>query len=637
MNFLRKKAKKKRIVWVERLGILDVIIFLFQQVFSNIIVHYDEFKISNSCKLLLTIFKKLKKYQFFIPANLSLNTKDSHGYAMYYQLESNLNICVEEFCRSYIPKEPDRFRKILKCYLAGLLFQGITFITMVESKIATLYKENHEIFIVRKPGNFLLIRFYKSKGLEIKQSFGFGECLKIIIRPFVKIAVMIFSQFIQGTKVKTNIKNIRPSVWVEYTMEEASDRRMNRWSDYVKDNRFDMVYYMDRIDSPVSKEAIKTCKENKFKWIDVLKLYKIKRLSCKEYSEILGQLLRLNLRQPLWFHCYKLQFSFYFKLFHSIYKHFQVKILIQHQNSSWIQGVQAIAIESVGGIMLGFEWSSYIYDLQPTHLTPQHISFFWGKISYLLSQNKGLMSRYVLPSGISILSTKYSSNQFQEFFNKFNLTISIFDSSVTYDIYQTPETLDKFYMTILKMLEENPEWGVIIKSKNWNSDGLSFLPNGKTIISKIKSLIEKKKLLFCDKWLSPLKVAAHVDINVCYSINSAGIIVGMEGYRAIHWDCSGWLKYPIYNDPDQQIVYLSLEEIKQAIVKVSKGDKSIGDFAAWKQKFNYFDDFKGPERIGKFIQNFMDEVIRTGNASHSLDLTVQKYLKENQISEDWTI
>ncbi|GAH88600.1 unnamed protein product, partial [marine sediment metagenome] len=132
----------------------------------------------------------------------------------------------------------------------------------------------------------------------------------------------------------------------------------------------------------------------------------------------------------------------------------------------------------------------------------------------------------------------------------------------------------------------------------------------------------------------PVIAAVHTDLSVCYGINSAGIIAGLYGCNAIHWDCTGWLGFPIYKYKDQKIFFSSTNEIKNAVKKFAKGDKSIGDFSKWRKKVNYFDDFRGKERMVQFIDYFMEEIIKTCDREHSLQFAVKKYMDKNGIPDD---
>lgn len=623
----------KKIIWVEKLGIAEIILLLIKYFFSDITVRYDEHRVSTLVKRFLNLLGKLNVSMNMHPANLSLNKKDSKGYALKYQMEENLNICLEGFCRHYIPDEPEWFKRMSKSYLGSFLSHRISFITMIEAKSGDLKGIKHEIFIVRHPVNSLVMKYYQQKGFNIKQSFSVRGYFVIIIKPIYYFFMTLLSQIV-GRKVRSNIDNIRPSIWVEYLWIYARGVKTTLafWKDYVNEINYDLVYYMDRKDAPVSKEAINVSEQHGFKWMDCQKIYNLAQLSFTDINEILSQFIKYKYIHPIWFNFFLLESLVLFKLYRSVYDRFQVKILIQHQELTWRQGIQARAVESAGGIMLGFHWSNFPFYTEPQHLTPQQVYFVWGKMMYDWVQRKGNTSRYILSSGLWIMGNEQKPEQLNDFTAEVNFIISIFDSSVGYNTYQSTNTLSQFYLEILNLFGNNLTWGGIIKSKNTIAELLA-LPNGKKILSKIKCLSEQKRLVFLSKWLSPVTASAYADLSVCYGLNSAGIVASIHGHPAIHWDCSGWLRHPFYKKPNQKILYPSFNEFKEAIVKASKGDKTIGDFSAWRQYFNYFNDFRAPARVGRFIQDFMEKVRKTDNTEHSLDFAVKKYIDENKVED----
>jgi len=185
-------------------------------------------------------------------------------------------------------------------------------------------------------------------------------------------------------------------------------------------------------------------------------------------------------------------------------------------------------------------------------------------------------------------------------------------------------------------LEENPQFAAIIKSKKPDLiEVLTNIQGGKNIVSKIKYFIKQKRIIILDKKLfNPVFAAMQADLSVCYGINSAGIIAGLYGCNVIHWDCAGLLEFPIYKDKDQKIIFSSTNEIKNAVRESAKGDKSIGDFSKWRKKINYFDDFRGKERMVQFIDCFMEEIMKTCDREHSLKFAVKKYIDKNGIPND---
>jgi hypothetical protein len=151
----------------------------------------------------------------------------------------------------------------------------------------------------------------------------------------------------------------------------------------------------------------------------------------------------------------------------------------------------------------------------------------------------------------------------------------------------------------------------------------------------MKAMIENGKVVYLDRIYSPVTASAIADILVCYGLNSAGVIAGAHGHRAVHWDCSGWIHHSIYRDPEQKIVYQDLDKLEEALYKASVGDASIGDFSKWRKAFNYFDDENAGARVGGFIQSYMEDVIKSGDAMQSLDKAVKKYIKDNNVGDDF--
>jgi hypothetical protein len=201
--------------------------------------------------------------------------------------------------------------------------------------------------------------------------------------------------------------------------------------------------------------------------------------------------------------------------------------------------------------------------------------------------------------------------------------IAIFDSSVGYLVHQSAENLSKFYLEILGILEDNSSFSGIIKSKSSYLTDLRHLPGGEEIVSKMEMLEKQGRLRFLD-WTrySPVDAAEAADLSVCFGLNSAGIIAGLLGLKAVHWDCTGWLKHPIYQDEGQKVVFATLSGIRQAVLQAAAGDQTVGDFHKWRKWINHFDDCAGRERIMHFINLHMSS--SEGDIT-KLNSTVKKY------------
>lgn len=633
MQYRKNTGEEKNVIWIEKIGLIITVKLQVLGFFSNTIVRYNEHHISFLCKKYFRLLRKTDICKNFNPANLSLDKKDSKGYALSYKVHKSIDICVEKFCQQYISNKPEWFKKMTKTYLAFSLLSRITFITMVESEIEEKLDQKNVLYLFRHPLNSTFIPFYTKKGLTIKESYNLIEHIRFFLKPLKVIFAILLSK-ITSYKIKTNISKINPAIWVEHVHKEVVD--FTFWKYFIKTKDVDIVCYLDRKDTPPVSEITSEIEKDGLKWIDAQRfsLIKASNFSLSDLKESI-KILFVSSNLPNWFKTFRFEENVLFLLYKSVFKRFQVKILIQHQDTSWQQATQAMAIESVGGIMIGFHWSNFVL-IVSQHLTPQHVYFVWGKIYFDWIQQKSNTCRYILPSGLWITIDDGRLENLNNLSKEVKFKLCIFDSSVEYYLHQTPHSLSKFYLKIIKLLENNTSWCGIVKSKNWrNIDDLVFLPKGNEIVSRMNLLVNQNRLFVLDKTTSPVTAASYANLSVGYGLNSAVIVSAIHGYRGVHWDCSGWLKHPFYKDPTQKFIYQSLNELEEAIISASKGDKSIGDFSKWRQKLNYFDDLNAPERIGKFIQDFMDEVIKTDDGKHSMDFAVKKYIEENGIKDDF--
>ncbi len=624
---------KRTLIWVERLCFLDAVYLFLQSLFADIAICYDENKISNASRRLLGLFRPLGLNNKFVPAGLSLEKRDSGGCAINYQMETNLEAVLEGLCKKYFSKEPEKFCRMIKSYLSVDLFYRCTFITMVEYSSEFASGQFGSIFyITRSPFNEAIKDFYEKKGYSIRESIINFSSIKYYLRPFYLTAKLLLAKC-GFKKTRSNISAVRPSLWIEYCRDLFFDIAF--WKESVNAKDFDIAYYLDRDDDPDITKATKDLESKGLKWVYLhfSSLVAAAGLSLRTILGLIKDSFFSFFRFPAWRWVFFFERKMWFCLFKEVYKKFKVKLLIQHQEFGWIQQVQVEALEAAGGIMVGFHWSNFPYSLEPFHLTPEHVYFVWGKANREWAQKKGNTCQYILPSGVWISNNK-KQEQLESFSKNFEFTIAIFDSSVAYNIYLSAGSMAQFYLTVLGLIENNSRWGGIIKSKNWNLNELGYLAGGKEVVKKITELIESKKLVFLDRYTSPLIASAHARLSACFSLNSAGILAGIHGHRAIHWDCSGWLHNWLYKEKGQKIIYPELDGFIEAIIKASKGDNEIGDFSRWRNKFNYFDDFQASKRVGSFIQNYMDGILK-GAGNNILDSVAKIYIEKNRIREDF--
>ena len=628
-NSIRRRTS---IIWIQQIRFVDLLVFILRSLFNKVIVYYDEKAVSPSVENFLSILAQIGFRDIFQKAFLTFDKSSIGEPSLYYRIRDELNQCLEDICNKYGLEGDERLKKMVKCYLCDSVGSRINFINMVREKIDAkgMSKDaGHKIYIPRHTLNVFLKRFYERQGLAIKESGIVSENFGIILRVFAYFAIIIYGKFFYRG-IFTNVKEFKPAVWVEYANNDIVDFCF--WQNGVDRDKTEIVNFLFRSDSP--KNIIQIMEERGEKWVDAHFL-PVLRMSGINLNQIVGAMKRLFKD----INDYPLILAYLFFLnqinyliYRAVFRKFQVRVLIQHHDTSWLQDMWARAMEDAGGILLNFHWSNYPTIMTPSHLFSYHVFFLWGEAICSVVQEGGHNCKYILPSGLSIVDDGDEAG-IESFPREVSFVIALFDSSAAYNIHQTKETLSIFYLRILELLEKRPSWGLIVKSKNWDVDGLESLPAGDLIVQKLKHLMGAGRALVLSPSSSPVTAASQANLSVCYGLNSAGIVAAVHGQKAIHWDCSGWHNHPFYKDREQKFIFRDLDEIEAVIIRASKGDATIGDFSRWRKSYNYFDDFNASHRVGSFIQDFINEMDSHHNVDVALQAAVDKYMKENQVTE----
>jgi len=217
-----KGPKYKKVIWVEKLNILHVLFFIIENLYCNIEIRYDEHQISYFVQKILRLVKKKNISPEFLPAVLSLGQKDEKGYALEYYKQDDLLNSLELFCNVNIPKEPKWMRYMIRCYLTSYLDSRIAFITMVKKQMSQMKNCEHEMFIISNFANYIIINYFKEKGIKIRQFSPIISYFRIImIPPYLIIRTLLFQIF--SKKIIGNIQHndTKPSVWFQYQGKSA--------------------------------------------------------------------------------------------------------------------------------------------------------------------------------------------------------------------------------------------------------------------------------------------------------------------------------------------------------------------------------------------------------------------------------
>lgn len=626
------------VIFAEELRFIDTILIVLYSVYRQTIVRYDEHRTSRAARKALALLENKATRIRFVPLNLSLEKREPWGATLSYLVDAKLRKLCNVICQTLISSESRSFQNMVKCYLSSVLRNRVVFIESSKREIADGIKEHTRNIILIKHDfcNRALTVGARDKNYTIKQMFYNRTDVINLLRSFYRMFVYVRSRF-RHPKARTNIDEVRPAIWVQYDDGFDSFVDTSFWRKGLGEREFDIVFYLDRSDTPCRDDITKNIEDNGYRWIDLHKPHNAVPKEDLCLSLMLQRMLGSCLKKgPFWLRLFRLQYEEQLFMQTAIYRHFSTRMLVQNLDNYWGQEVQARALEAVGGILMGFHWSNYPCVMTPLHLFPHHVFFVWGQIIRDNLEAGDHTCRYILPSGMWIgLDTRTDTGGLRTFRAEHPFVLSVFDSSTAYNIHQTPSALSEFFLRILSLLEGHSSWAAVLKSKNQDLGGLRRLPAGDDIVSRLMKLLEDGRVIIPDITMSPVTVAQYTDLSVCYGLNSAGIVVGCHGYRAVHWDCSGWRKHPFYAHTENNIIFETLESLDDAVVRASMGDMSVGDFSFWKRSFNHFPGDGAIERIGTFVNDYMQSASGGEDGSEALDRAVERFVYTNEIEESF--
>ncbi|MCM2303301.1 MAG: hypothetical protein NDJ72_01250 [Elusimicrobia bacterium] len=623
---------RKTVVWIERLTVPTLIGLWIESRFLPRDIRYDEHRVTVAAGRILDRLAGAGLASCFHPAGLTLAAKDAAGLALNYRREEELDRLCESFCARHLQNRPLRYRRAVKSYLCDALMWKATFIVMVEAAAAAIPAADHVLHLARHPANDLVIGHDAWPGFHWRESLSPRGILRIAGAPSILFARMLLT-FLRGPAVAPGLARIRPAVWVEYYEANLGSVSWTFWRSKVDASSFDLVYYLDRRDSECDSRTTSAIEAQGFRWVDGHTPWRLARPTPHDFLDALRALRSAGPRAPLWLRLFDLEFVLLTRMWGAVFARFQTRLLIQHQEFSWRQAPQAQGLERAGGRMIGFHWSEFQFLTEPIHLNPEHLFFVWGRNHHRWLEGKGHDCLNILPCGLWILPQDSVTQSIRGRLAGMRFTLALFDSSHDYNIFLSAGQLSEFLLAMLSLLEEQPLWKAVLKPKSL--DGYARLPRGQEILTRIDLLSKGGRLLLLEPGVTPMTAALAADLSVCFGLNSAGVVSGAFGARAVHWDCSGWGLHPLYADPAQRLVYQTLPLLKEAILAAAGGDKTIGDFSRWRAMINHFDDRHADRRVGRWIMSYMAKLERGLPAEDAMREAVAEYRAEHGIDDSF--
>lgn len=598
------------VLWAERLGLFDAAWLALRAAATGEEVRYDEHRASVHGLRLAGPFG-------FTPARLTLARAGENGAPLNDRRESFLEAALEKFARGRLAERPARLRSAFRAYFAGKLVARATFLVMAEAAAKAMPEREHRYFIVSHPANILLREVF---GGRLVERPALTEALRQLAAPLVLIARAAWAGLTRPA-VRSNLTG-KPAIWVEYYPDDIGGYISRAfWKDRVDRDRWDLAFCVDHAETPCDDATIRRIEDFGMRWIDARRPWRLAGLSAGEALALAGLLLRPGL--PWWVRAFEVHYEATTAVWAAVFKRHRVRLLTQHLELEWKPVAQAEALERAGGAMFGLHWSDFPFLTEPTHPTPEHVFFVWGATNKRWLEGKGHATRHILPCGLWLPSNPCKTAEIKSRLGPSDFTLAVFDSSYSYDIFYSAEMLAAFLDEILSLLESRPAWKAVFKPKN----ALLYetLPGGPALMGRLRALEAAGRVLILERFVSPIDAALACDLSVCFGFNSAGVVAGARGARAVHWDAAGWTRHPLRAEPGQRVVYPSLTALRKAI-ETAPDDTAIGDFSRWRRLSDHFGDDNAAERVGTWVEEAMQ---------FGVDEASDRYMKRHRVGADF--
>lgn len=576
------------VLWAERLGGFDAAWLALRTALTREEVRYDAHQATPAAARLADSLGWKK-------ADLTLAKPGADGAPLNDAREELLARAVRSFARERLGDETPRLRSAFEAYYAGKLLWRATFLVMASDAARAEPGREHRYYTAPHPAGSIVDR---ASGLRVTSRPSLVEPLRQLATPFALLARAAWASA-AGVEVPRKLTG-KPAVWVEYYHLDAGGY-ISRffWKDHVDPARFDRVVYMDREDSPADAAQTARVEALGLSWIDASRPWALAGLDAADGVRLLRRLFEPR-RLPWWARCFVLHYEATVAVWEAAFRRFGVRVVSQHQELSWLPVAQAEAVERSGGAMMGLHWSDFPFLTEPTHPSPETVFFVWGVTNRRWLEGKGFDGRRILPCGLWLPDKPEAAAALKDRLGPAEFTLAVFDSGHDYRIFYSARMLADFVGAVLGLLDSRPGWKAVFKPK---SPALyEGLPGGEELMRRLRALESGGRVVVTGHEVSPVDAALACGLSVCFGFNSAGVVAGARGARAVHWDAAGWTRHPLRSDPAQKILFRTLPELSAAVAAAPK-DPSIGDFSRWRRQTDHFGDRRAPERVGRWLED----------------------------------
>lgn len=308
------------------------------------------------------------------------------------------------------------------------------------------------------------------------------------------------------------------------------------------------------------------------------------RTPKKKSIWLLGQLWRTGIKKVFWINFFKTN---------------NIGILINHTSND-LSFIQNQAISETGGMAVQYEWSIRFDYCTYLQNAPSHIGFVTGGYSHTQIPEASYCLNTIQTGGLHI-GNRQPIKEIKALRDNSRQVIAVFDE-IPNDVF-FGESIKQLYEMLLELVFRDQRFSLLIKTKK-----PQVLAKLDFIYQKINELCKTDRCLIVDWKMTAAQAAANADLVVSVPSTAAFESV-LTGTRTIIFNpmktgCSlfyadNGLNKRIFEEKDQMII---------ALMDYAEGNlKELGDCSNLISRIDPFNDEKGAERMGNYLEWCLEE------------------------------
>jgi hypothetical protein len=353
---------------------------------------------------------------------------------------------------------------------------------------------------------------------------------------------------------KVNYKSKRKKIAI-YGIKSHSHPLSDHW--WVKNlnfNKSDIVFFYKNSKNPATEKIIKMTLENNYDFrilnnkSNNTKSFKTKKiyLSPLRIFQIIFEIIKIPYRFRktklfLWNYYYWLSYVYEVNYWNKFIKQENI-ILVKNDEYEISTDILGLASDMAGIKKIGFHWSDR-YFLEYCFMPISDVYFVWGKLlkeifekEYRYDFIKVHVSGSPFHSFPLITRLYDDSNKIvNEIKSNRNIdhVITVFDRSNSPKAMYGINYHIEFYDKLLKFIESNEKFHLIIKPKN---EIKKEVFNSNNIKERVESLIKNKKVTLLSPHKNFFTICKFTDLTISLGLNTAGVMASLSEVKSLFWD-----------------------------------------------------------------------------------------------------